>query len=86
MRSRAQIGITAGILIAVGVGLTLYKSFRLGFPLVPDSYREVWTIESKIYFEPTSGPVNVSLALPPGEAGWEGSRCMQYQRDAESWG
>ncbi len=70
MNSRLQIGITAGVLIAVGVGLTLYKSIQLGFPLFPDSYREVWTIESKIHFEPTGGPVNVALALPPGEAGW----------------
>jgi hypothetical protein len=56
--------------MALGVGLTLYKAFKLGFPLLPGEYREVWTIESKISFEPTGGPVEVNLALPGDLAGW----------------
>lgn len=69
--SKVQIGIIAGFLIACGVGLTLYKSFSLGLPLLPQQYQDVWTIESKIRFAPTgAGPVDVSLTFPEGYNGW----------------
>jgi len=71
MASRTQIGLIAGGLFFLGVGLTLYKVFSLGFPLLPGEYREVWTIESKINFKPTKGPVQVDLKLPESLAGWE---------------
>ena len=70
MASRTQIGLIAGGLFFLGVGLTLYKVFSLGFPLLPGEYREVWTIESKINFKPTKGPVQVDLKLPESLAGW----------------
>ena len=65
-----QINIIAGLLIVFGVGLTLYKSITLGLPLLPEQYREVWTIESKIHFKPGEGPVEVELSLPEGYNGW----------------
>jgi hypothetical protein len=70
MASRTQIGLIAGGLFFLGVGLTLYKVFSLGFPLLPGEYREVWTIESKINFKPTNGPVQIDLKLPETVAGW----------------
>jgi hypothetical protein len=70
MASRTQIGLIAGGLFFLGVGLTLYKVFSLGFPLLPGEYREVWTIESKINLKPTNGPVQVDLKLPESVAGW----------------
>ncbi len=68
--SKVQVGLIAGSLFFLGVGLTLYKAFSLGFPLLPGEYREVWTIESKISFKPSGGPVQVDLQLPEGMAGW----------------
>lgn len=68
--SKTQIGIIAGLLIAFGLGLTLYKSFSLGLPLLPQQYQDVWTIESKITFSPGEGPVDVTMVLPPGYNGW----------------
>ena len=78
INSKAQIGLIAGVLIALGIGLTLYKAISLDLPLVPDQYREVWTIESKTSFTPTrtgnssqtTTPVNVELRLPSAQAGW----------------
>ena len=70
MASRTRIGLIAGGLFLLGVGLTLYKAFALGFPLLPGEYREVWTIESKINFKPTKGPAQVDLKLPGSLAGW----------------
>ncbi|MEJ2532775.1 MAG: UUP1 family membrane protein [Halioglobus sp.] len=69
--SRTQIALIAGALMALGVGLTLYKVFSLGFPLLPGEYREVWTIESKINFTPNDGgPVEIDLKLPSDRGGW----------------
>lgn len=70
LASRVQIGIIAGGLIAFGLGLTLYKSLSLGLPLIPAQYQDVWTIESKVSFYPTEGPVEVSVGLPDAENGW----------------
>lgn len=68
--SRLQIYLIAGFLIVAGFGLAFYKYFSLGFPLLPGQYQEVWTLESKVSFKPTGGPVDVSLALPQSQAGW----------------
>jgi hypothetical protein len=64
------IGIAAG-LIALGLGLCLYKAINLGFPLLPGEYRDVWTLESKVSVEPSEkGPVEVELRLPEMLTGW----------------
>ena len=68
--SRLPLLLTAGSLILLGLGLTLYKVVKLDFPLLPGESREVWTIESKVSFEPASGPIDIRLKLPAGLAGW----------------
>lgn len=68
--SKTQIRLVAGLLIAFGLGITLYKSFSLGLPLLPQQYQDVWTIESKINFKPGEGPIEAVLSLPKGYNGW----------------
>jgi hypothetical protein len=68
--SSIKIGLSAGLLIILGLGLTLYKAIELDVPLVPGEFREVWTIESKATFLPTGGALDVRLKLPDGVAGW----------------
>ncbi|WP_187276416.1 inactive transglutaminase family protein [Parahaliea maris] len=68
--SKLKIGLVAAFLIVFGLGLTLYKAGRLGLPLLPGESREVWTIESKISFKPSSGPVEVDLKMPQALGGW----------------
>ena len=70
INSRIQIALIAGMLITLGVGLTLYKAISLDLPLLPGEYREVWTVESKTSFTPGKGPINVELRLPASLAGW----------------
>lgn len=70
MSSRLQVYLIALLLAAVGIGFTVYKMVVLGFPLYPGESKEVWTLESKISFEPTGGPVEVSLALPDPRNDW----------------
>jgi hypothetical protein len=78
INSKVQIGLIAGVLILLGLGLTLYKAISLDLPLLPDQYREVWTVESKTSFTPAAArsgtqsvaSVNVELRLPTAQAGW----------------
>jgi hypothetical protein len=71
LSSRVQVALIAGLLISLGVGLTLYKAVNFGFPLLPGQYRDVWTVETKTSFQPSSnGPVEVELVLPTLLAGW----------------
>ena len=58
-----QIGLIAGVFIALGIGLTLYKAISLDLPLVPGQYREVWTVESKPSFTPTRAGAKSRLML-----------------------
>lgn len=71
MTSRNQIHLLSGVLICVGLGLTLYKYFFLHFPLLPGSVRTVWNVEAKITFEADNGPVTADLALPSPQNGFE---------------
>lgn len=64
MSAKVQVYILSGILIALGLGLTAYKSRDLGFPLLPGEYRTVWTIEAKVSFNADGNAVRASLALP----------------------
>lgn len=68
--SRLHIYLIAATLAVAGLGFSLYKAISLDFPLLPGQSREVWTIESKVSFSPSGGPVEVSLGLPQQQAGW----------------
>lgn len=68
--SGRQIILAALVLSTLGAGLAYYKHSTLGFTLLPGEQRSVWTIESKITFTPSRGPVEVTLRLPSEQAGW----------------
>ncbi len=85
LSSRTKIELIAGLLLLSGVGLMLYKVFALGFPLLPGEYREVWTIEGKISFQPDEGPVDVSLSLPEPVAGGRCSMSISPPPVSASW-
>ena len=69
MSARSKIFLLSGSLILLGIGLTLYKVWALGFPLFPGEIREVWTIESKIHFSPGDGAIDVELKIERCDAG-----------------
>ncbi|WHI50378.1 UUP1 family membrane protein [Microbulbifer sp. MLAF003] len=64
MSPRVQVYVIAALLALIGAGLTAYKHFELGFPLLPGEYRTVWTIEAKVGFDAEGGPVKAALTLP----------------------
>jgi len=68
MSSKLQIVIFAVFLIAIGLGLTIYKVSYLGFPLTPGEKQKIWSVEATIDFVADGDkPVKVSLALPQGQ-------------------
>ena len=64
MSERVQLSVAVTILIALGLGLTLYKHFVLGFPLLPGEVTEAWTAEARISFESEGEDVEISFAIP----------------------
>ena len=68
MSSRIQVYILGCLLFTSGVGLVAYKSVLLAMPIIPGEYQTVWTIEAKVEFRATGGPIHVSLALPKTQA------------------
>ena len=67
MQASARLYTVVVLILFTGIGLILYKHLVLGFPLMPDEKKFVWTIEAKIDFQAYGEPVIVSLALPPKE-------------------
>mgnify|MGYP002084935751 FL=1 len=64
MHSKLKLYVLVALIMALGIGLIAYKHFALGFPLLPDDKKSVWTIEAKIDFVARGDPVIVSFALP----------------------
>ncbi len=56
--------ILVGVLLCLGLGVTLYKVLFLGFALSPSERQTVWTVEAEISFLAQGGPVEVSVNLP----------------------
>lgn len=67
MQAKSRLYTVVLLILFTGIGLILYKHLMLGFPLMPDDKKFVWTIEAKIDFQAHGDPVIVSLALPPKE-------------------
>ncbi len=65
MQAKSRLYILVLLIMCTGVGLILYKHLVLGFPLLPDDRKVVWTVEAKIDFSAQGDPVIVSFALPP---------------------
>jgi hypothetical protein len=64
MSSKKQLYALVCLLVALGVGVTVYKVVFLGFALSPSARERVWTAEAEITFEADGGPVEVSLNHP----------------------
>ena len=48
--NKIHLYILTAVLVAIGLGLFLYKSFWLGFPLKPKTTSQVWNVEAHITF------------------------------------
>ncbi len=64
MEGRFQLGLMIAILIIAGLGLTLYKHFALGFPLLGKDVSTVWSVEARVSFKAQGDTAQASLTLP----------------------
>ena len=69
MKGRFQLSLAAFILIAAGLGLTLYKHFSLGFPLTRGETTTVWSIEAEVSFNAQGRAAKATLTLPDDQTG-----------------
>ena len=84
MSSRLQIGLVAGFLIILGLGLALYKKIELGFPLLPGERQVVWTLESKVSFKPVRSLVESPVYKGSVNGSREGAEKDKKQGKDES--
>jgi hypothetical protein len=57
-------------LLSVGGLIIAYKMLILGFPLMPESENNVWTVQVRLEIVPEGGPVRASLLLPSRPSGY----------------
>ena len=62
--SNRHIYILAIVLALAGLGIFLYKSRILGFPVQPQAEAPVWNVEAAVAFEPGPAAVKVTLNIP----------------------
>lgn len=53
-----------GTLTAIGLGVFLFKSLVLGFPVAPGATTDLWDVEMRLRFQARGGPVKLSLFIP----------------------
>ena len=57
--------VLVSLLLAAGLGTTLYQYRVLGWPLLPDETETLWTIEARIQFKADSGRPVIARFLTP---------------------
>lgn len=59
------------LLLSVGFSLISYRYFVTGVPFAPGQRLTVWAVEAKIEFDADAGPIQLSLALPKEQLGFQ---------------
>ncbi len=62
------------LLLLLGGLIVAYKVIWLGYPLMPDTSSEVWTVQVSLEIQPEDGPVRAELQLPSRSRGFTLSR------------
>ncbi|MFC5077270.1 hypothetical protein VTH8203_00743 [Vibrio thalassae] len=70
MTSRIPFYLSVGLLIAVGIALSVIRHETYGVPWTPGETRQVWDIEARVEFNAIGKPAKVSLAAPYTQEGF----------------
>jgi hypothetical protein len=70
MVSRTSFYLLVILLFLVGLGMTLYNHLALDVPFTPGEKRQIWSIEAKVEFTATGGPVIASMATVDTQKGF----------------
>jgi hypothetical protein len=67
----SSVYVLAFFLLALGLGLSLYRHLNFEVPWLPGEQRLIWSIEAKVEFESQDAPVKASFATPDTQPGFE---------------
>ncbi|MFP4560192.1 MAG: inactive transglutaminase family protein [Thiohalorhabdus sp.] len=67
---RTSFYVLVGLLLAVGLAMTLHRHLVMEVPLLPGEEREVWEVEAVVTFQAQGDPVKASLAIPTSPPGF----------------
>ncbi len=77
MQSRSfSLYFLVGLLLLTGIGLSWYRHVAYDVPWLPESNRELWSIEAKVEFDAAERAVKLSLAIPESQPGFR--RISEY--------
>jgi len=62
--NKRHLHILCGLLVLIGVAMTLYRAYVLEFPLTPRETTATWRIETRLTFEARGGPAKATLMIP----------------------
>jgi hypothetical protein len=62
--SRLPFYLLVGLLLVMGIALSVHRHVTLEVPWTPGEQREVWEVEALVNFNAQGGPVLVNMALP----------------------
>ena len=62
--NKKHLHILCGLLVFVGVAMTVYRAFFLEFPLLPRETQSTWRVEARVTFEARGAPVKATLMVP----------------------
>ncbi|TFH86115.1 gonadoliberin III [Billgrantia azerbaijanica] len=68
--SRKPFYLIVGLLMALGIGLSVHRHVQFEVPWTPGEQRQVWEVEAVVDFTALGDPVKVDLALPTHQRGY----------------
>ncbi len=68
--SRLPFYLLVGLLLLVGVAMSLHRHYQLEVPWTPGEKRQVWEVEALVNFTAEGDPVKVDMALPSTQEGF----------------
>jgi hypothetical protein len=68
--SRLPFYLIVGLLMAVGIAMSVHRHISLEVPWTPGELREIWEVEARVDFEAEGDEVLVDMALPSSQEGF----------------
>ncbi|MFY0988973.1 UUP1 family membrane protein [Halomonas sp. C05BenzN] len=68
--SRLPFYLIVGLLLVVGIAMSVHRHVQLEVPWTPGEQRQVWEVEALVNFDATGDAVMVDMALPSSQQGF----------------
>src|SRR5690554_4514917 len=68
--SRLPFYLIVGLLMVLGIGMSVHRHIQMEVPWTPGEQRQVWEVEAIVDFTAVGEPVRAELALPSHQRGY----------------